>query len=254
MRQAVVSDIHANKLALTAVLDDIASQQVDKIICLGDIIGYGPHPRDTLLASLSFDLSLMGNHEEAVLYGALGFNEKAKKAIDWTREELLSEGVTGEQGQVEEDRKLWDFLGGLKSFQVVDGIIYAHGSPRDPTREYVFAQDRFNHAKMDEIFAAYDEPICFVGHTHIPGVFEEDYTFIGLNGEDCRYALNGKKILVNVGSVGQPRDGDPRACYVIFDGKEIQFRRVAYDIEKTISFFNETPLPKYLSSRLREGK
>lgn len=254
MRQAVVSDIHGNLVALEAVFRDIEEQNVDEIVCLGDVIGYGPRPRPCLRYALDYRRTLMGNHEEAVLYGAVGFNEKAKSAIDWTREELLSTGVSGESEHLTEDRQLWDFIGGLAKIYREGDVVYSHGSPRDPTREYVFTQDRLDHHKMNEIFAAYDGRVCFVGHTHIPGAFEEDYSFRGPPEVDYVYRLGEKKALVNVGSVGQPRDGDPRACYVVFDFETVTFRRVEYDIEETIRHFNETPLPTYLARRLREGK
>ena len=254
MRQAIVSDLHGNLVALDAVLADIAAQKVDEIVCLGDVIGYGPKPRECLRYALDFRPTLLGNHEEAVLYGAVGFNEKAKSAIDWTREELLAGGHTGVHEQMAEDRRLWDFIGGLKKTHREGEVIYSHGSPRDPTREYIFTQDRFDHHKMNEIFAAFDGRLCFVGHTHIPGAFEEDYSFRSPEELDGVYRLGDKKALVNVGSVGQPRDGDPRSCYVIFDFESVEFRRVPYDIEETIRHFAATPLPVYLARRLREGK
>ena len=254
MRQAIVSDIHGNLVALRAVLADIEEQKIDEIVCLGDVIGYGPRPRECLQYALDFRPTLMGNHEEAVLYGAVGFNEKARSAIDWTRDELLSAGATGEQEHLVQDRELWDFIGGLQKTYRDGDVTYAHGSPRDPTREYVFTQDRFDHHKMDDIFSAFDGRVCFVGHTHIPGVFEEDYSFQGPSEVELLYPLGDKKALVNVGSVGQPRDGDPRACYVVFDFECVRFQRVSYDVEETIRGFAQTPLPSYLARRLREGK
>ncbi len=254
MRQAIVSDIHGNLVALRAVLADIEEQTVDEIVCLGDVIGYGPKPRECLRRALDYRLTLLGNHEEAVLFGAVGFNEKAKSAIDWTREELLSRGISGEEDHLAEDRQLWDFIGGLKKNHQEGEAVYVHGSPRDPTREYVFTQDRFDHQKMNDIFAAFDGRVCFVGHTHIPGVFEEDYSFRAPHEIDHLYRMNEKKALINVGSVGQPRDGDPRACYVVFDFESVRYRRIEYDIEETIRDFAATPLPSYLARRLREGK
>ena len=254
MRQAIVSDIHGNIVALEAVLADIEKQKVDEIVCLGDVIGYGPKPRECLRSALEFRFSLLGNHEEAVLFGPAGFNEKAKYAIHWTSEELLSGGASGDQELMDEDRRFWDFLGGLKKIYHEGDVWYAHGSPRDPTREYVFVQDRFDHDKMDQIFASFDGKLCFVGHTHIPGVFEEDYVFKTPGDIEDVYVVGSKKALVNVGSVGQPRDGDPRACYVIFDFETIRYRRVEYDVDETVRQFSETTLPGYLARRLREGK
>jgi predicted phosphodiesterase len=248
LRQAIVSDIHGNEVALHAVLADIESQKVDEVVCLGDVIGYGPKPRQCLASAMRYKLTLLGNHEEAVLFGAVGFNDKAKKAIDWTREELLSGGGDHDA------RQLWDFIGSLRKSEQEGDVAYVHGSPRDPTREYVFAQDRFDQHKMNEIFASFDGRACFLGHTHIPGVFEEDYSFRTPRDMGDVYALGKGKALVNVGSVGQPRDGDPRACYVIFDFETVRYRRVEYDLDKAVGDFASTPLPAYLSRRLREGK
>ncbi len=254
MRQAIVSDIHGNEVALQAVFADIEAQKVDEIVCLGDVIGYGPKPRQCLSSALDYKLTLLGNHEEAVLFGAVGFNEKAKKAIDWTREELLAGAAAGGPEQAAQDRRLWDFIGSLRKSEQEGDIAYVHGSPRDPTREYVFSQDRFDQHKMNEIFASFDGRACFLGHTHIPGVFEEDYSFRTPRDMGEVYTLDKKKALVNVGSVGQPRDGDPRACYVIFDFETVRYRRVEYDLDKAVGDFACTPLPAYLSRRLREGK
>ncbi len=254
LRQAIVSDIHGNIHALEAVLEDIKSNDVDEICCLGDVVGYGPKPRSCLAVAFDFIFTLMGNHEEAVLYGALGFNDKARQAIEWTKERLLSGAGSDNDGREVDDRKIWDFLGGLKNSETQGDFFYAHGSPREPTREYIFVQDRFDHQKMDELFAAFDQQVCFVGHTHIPGVFEEPYSFVSPADCESVYTRTDKKIIVNVGSVGQPRDGDPRACYVIADEETIAFRRVEYDIDAVLAEFAETPLPEYLSRRLKEGR
>jgi len=254
VRQAIVSDIHGNEPALLAVMADIEAQKVDEIICLGDVVGYGPRPRQCLVTALDYKLTLLGNHEEAVLFGAVGFNDKARKAIDWTREELLTGGSMDGDDAVARDRQLWDFIGSLRKSEQDGEFAYVHGSPRDPTREYVFAQDRFDQHKMNEIFASFDGRACFMGHTHIPGVFEEDYSFRTPRDLGGTYPLGRKKALINVGSVGQPRDGDARACYVIFDFETVSYRRVEYDLDRAVGDFSSTPLPAYLARRLREGK
>lgn len=254
MTDAIISDIHANWEALSKVFEDIDRRGIDSVLCLGDVVGYGPHPRQCLVVALGYKLTLLGNHEEAVLFGAVGFNDKARKAIDWTREELLTGGSMDGDDAVARDRQLWDFIGSLRKSEQDGEFAYVHGSPRDPTREYVFAQDRFDQHKMNEIFASFDGRACFMGHTHIPGVFEEDYSFRTPRDLGGTYALGQKKALVNVGSVGQPRDGDSRACYVIFDFETVSYRRVEYDLEKAVEDFASTPLPAYLARRLREGK
>ncbi len=258
MKRAVISDIHANLAALEAVLADIETQQVDDVYCLGDIIGYGPDPRRCIeLARGACAVNLLGNHEEAVLFGAIGFNPKAKVAIDWTREQLSLPDEPQEA-----NRELWNFIGSLAKQRQDGSFLFVHGSPRDPTREYIFRQDVKDHAKMEAIFAApagVQWKVCFAGHTHHPGVFRQTSPFDFLTPKDLdyryEYASSPSRILVNVGSVGQPRDGDNRASYVIVDDDAITFRRLEYDVDRTLGRFREHPmLPDYLAKRLREGK
>ena len=250
LRRAIISDIHANLAAFESVLADIQSQNVDSIYCLGDVIGYGPNPRECLQLSRKLDLNLMGNHEEAVLFEPIGFNPKARVAIEWTKDQLSL--PTEPQ---DENRALWNFVGSMLDRHVEDGVLYVHGSPREPTREYIFVSDVKNREKMDEIFACLEQKTCFSGHTHTAGIFTEDYQFLTPAGLDFRFALDDRKVIINVGSVGQPRDGDPRSSYVIFDGETVEFRRVDYDIDRTVKRFKEIPiLPEYLAQRLIEGR
>lgn len=257
MKIAVISDIHANLAALEAVLEDVEAVGAEKIYNLGDVIGYGPDPRACLDRVNDFAVNLMGNHEEAVLIGAIGFNPKAKQAIDWTRDQLNLESES-----VEKNRALWNFLGQLKrSYQDGDAL-FVHGSPRDPTREYIFVHDGQDCEKMESMFSSPDGAhwnICFTGHTHYPGVFteEESYRFYEPNAFDTMFP-DGRlpyRTIINVGSVGQPRDGDHRASYVLLEDGVVEFRRVAYDVGKTVARFNDCPeLPDYLARRLEEGK
>lgn len=247
--KAIISDVHANLEAFQAVLADIESKGVDGIICLGDVIGYGPQPVECLDLCYNFDEILLGNHEEAVLMGAVGFNPKAAAAVDWTRDQLLR------NGESEATRnKRWNFLGEMKlRHEGNEGISFVHGSPREPTREYIFRSDIRDQEKMAEIFREIDRA-CFAGHTHTPGVFTVDGDY--LSPGDCggEWPISGKKAFINVGSVGQPRDGDIRASYVTIDEDVVRFCRVPYDVEKTIAVFGAIPeLPPYLGLRLREG-
>ena len=256
MKRAVISDIHANHAAFEAVLADIEEQGCEDIYCLGDIIGYGPDPRICITLAGKCALNLLGNHEEAVLFGAIGFNPKAKAAIDWTKEQLSIEG------QEEENREMWNFVGGLSKHHKEGDILYVHGSPRDPTREYVFKQDIRDIPKMDALFGAppdFEWKVCFAGHTHHPGIFAQStpYMFHDPLEIDHRYEYSTRpeRILVNVGSVGQPRDGDKRASYVIIDDEALHFRRIEYDVQLTLDRFEENSgLPDYLAQRLTEGK
>lgn len=256
MKRAVISDIHANHAAFEAVLADIEEQGCDDIYCLGDIIGYGPDPRKCITLAAKCALNLLGNHEEAVLFGAIGFNPKAKAAIDWTKDQLSLDG------EEDENREMWNFVGGLAKNHKEGDILYVHGSPRDPTREYVFKQDIRDLSKMDALFGAppdFEWKVCFSGHTHHPGIFvkSKPYMFLDPREIDHRYEYSTRpeRVIVNVGSVGQPRDGDKRASYVIIDDKAIHFRRLEYDLQRTLDRFEENPgLPDYLAQRLTEGK
>jgi len=248
---AIVSDIHSNLAALSAVLEDIAAHKADEIVCLGDVIGYGPQPLQCVdLARKEFKFTILGNHEEAVLYGAVGFNPKAKAAVDWTRDQFHLESES------EDDRNArWQFLGDMPiSVDEDEGVQYVHGSPRDPTREYLFPTDVLNPEKIYGIFE-HVERIAFNGHTHAPGVMTESGLFKLPQDGDDEYTLDGEKVVVNVGSVGQPRDGNNRSSYALFDGQTVRFRRVEYDIDATIALMGDIDrLPEYLALRLKEGR
>jgi predicted phosphodiesterase len=257
LKLAIISDIHANLAAFESVLDHIRSQGVDAVYCLGDIIGYGPDPRACIDIAIALPLNLLGNHEEAVLFGAIGFNPKAKVAIDWTREQLSLRTESQDR-----NRQLWNFIGALPKQHRDGAFLFVHGSPRDPTREYIFKQDFQDRKKMDEIFAAPSDvewKVCFAGHTHHPGVFAQTHPYAfhePVEIDQCyRWSDIQHRILVNVGSVGQPRDGDWRASYVTVDDQEIRFHRVEYDLQRTLRRFAEHPeLPEYLARRLEEGR
>lgn len=257
MKRAILSDIHANLAALEVAIEDIKAEGVDKVYCLGDVIGYGPDPRQCLEFAQQFPVNLLGNHEEAVLVGAIGFNPKAKAAIDWTRDQLNLDSEP-----IEKNREFWNFLGRLKRTHIEERLLFVHGSPREPTREYLFSQDHHDRKKMDEVFAAppgVDWRVCFTGHTHYPGIFtqENPYKFYDPKSTGGVFAWKDlpHRIIVNVGSVGQPRDGDYRVCYVVMTDDELRFKRLDYDVHRTIARFEACPaLPEYLARRLEEGK
>jgi diadenosine tetraphosphatase ApaH/serine/threonine PP2A family protein phosphatase len=250
--KAIISDIHGNLEALRAVLDDIDSLGIKDILCLGDVVGYGPQPRECLdiVQSIS-QINILGNHEEAVLHGIPpNFNPRARRALEWTRK-VLFEDETEPQETRDLRRKY------LLSFKIqlrVEGVSYVHGSPRDPTREYVLPRDALDKKKMKEIFAKLED-YCFCGHTHSPGVFVEDSFTCPSDMFDLYMLGTDEKALINVGSVGQPRDGDPRACYVTFDGDTVVWRRVEYDIEGCCRKIYSIPdLDSFQADRLREGR
>jgi diadenosine tetraphosphatase ApaH/serine/threonine PP2A family protein phosphatase len=251
---ALISDIHSNIEALTAVFADIDALGIKDVRCLGDVVGYGPSPVecvDLVMSRVAF--CVKGNHDEALIHGAYGFHMRAAQAIDWTRDQLQPGFFSG-LGV----RKRWDWLASLPVRHDEGPDLFIHGSPRDPTQEYLLAHEvSFGPSeKYEEVFASF-ERLVFVGHSHLPGVIRSDYetkTPAEL-GEALKISeLAGKKAIVNVGSVGQPRDKDPRACYVVVDGDVIRWRRVAYDVARTNERVKETPrLDKSLGERLLAG-
>jgi predicted phosphodiesterase len=246
--RAIISDIHGNLEALEAVLAHIKEQPgVEDIYCLGDIVGYGPNPCQCIDKVMQCKMVLLGNHDQGALFDPEGFNAGAERAIFWTRKAL-------EEGDGPDTEKRWDFLGELPRMRREDDFLYVHGSARNPLNEYVFPEDIYNQRKMERIFGLVQK-YCFQGHTHIPGVFTEDLNFLAPEEIDFTYELGEQKALVNVGSVGQPRNGDNRSSYVLLDGKTVKFQRVPYDFEKTAAKIYDIPdLDNFLGDRLRDGR
>ncbi|MEC7566242.1 MAG: metallophosphoesterase family protein [Planctomycetota bacterium] len=251
MKRALVSDIHGNLDALQNVLSDIRSRGIETIFCLGDVIGYGPEPQACIDAVMDFDLCILGNHDQAALFDPEGFSSTAERAIFWTRTQLeCSEPNNDDQ------KRRWRFLAELPRTHQVDEYLFVHGSTRNPLNEYVFPEDIYNRRKMEKIFSLVPH-YCFQGHTHIPGVFTEDFRFLSPSEINFEYTFSDEKTMVNVGSVGQPRDGDPRSSYVILDDEtnSIEFRRVPYDFTVTSKKIYDIPeLDKFLGDRLHDGK
>jgi predicted phosphodiesterase len=268
VRRALISDIHGNLEALEVVLDDIHSLGVEEIFCLGDIIGYGPNPRECIDRVMEIcKVTLLGNHDQGAMFDPDGFNIGAERAIFWTREQLES------PNDRDNNERRWEFLGDLPRSHRVGPFLFVHGSPRNPLSEYIFPEDIYNHRKMERLFQLVGQ-YCFQGHTHVPGIFTENFQFFSPEEVDQEYTLGEGKVMINVGSVGQPRDGDNRACYVIFedgfaDGTtygeseaatpvqtpKISFRRLHYDFESTIRKIYSIPeLEPFLGDRLRQGR
>ena len=252
---ALISDIHANIEALTAVLRDIDGRGVARILCLGDVVGYGANPRECVdLVADRCEACLCGNHDQAVLYEPFNFNVGAERACYWTRRLLEDETDREKLG------KRWDFFGALPLRLEVDGLLLVHGSPRKPVNEYLFSEDVYTSpSKITENFRRMENhEACFVGHTHVPGVFLDDPYFDPPDElpEARRYPLGEEKAIINVGSVGQPRDRDPRAAYaVINDDHEVEFIRVEYDNESAMRKIQAVAeLDDFLGSRLLEGR
>lgn len=251
MKRAVISDIHGNLEALRVVMEDIAEQNISRIVCLGDIVGYGPNPVECLdLVMRRCDVTILGNHDQATLFDPDGFNPVALQAIYWTRQQLELKGTPSQQ-----DHR-WEFLGELPRKVDEGEYLFVHGSPREPTNEYVFPENVTDIRMMDGLFQRI-EKYCFQGHTHMPGVFTESGDFITPERCEYFYSLGKERVMVNVGSVGQPRDGDNRSCYVIVDDEAltIEFRRLRYPYEITRDkIYAERDLDNMLGDRLRPGR
>ncbi len=249
MKRAIISDIHSNLEAFEAVLADIRQQGIDVVFCLGDIVGYGPNPRDCIDLVMDCQVCLLGNHDQGALFDPEGFNSGAERAIFWTRGQLEEQ-----TGPVAERNKRWDFLGELPRNHQDGDMLFVHGSARNPLNEYVFPEDIYNKRKLEKIFALVPQYV-FQGHTHVPGVFTESYQFFSPEELNYEFQLTDEKNMINVGSVGQPRDGDPRSCYVVIEDDMVRFRRVDYPLEDTIAKIYAVPeLDNFLGDRLRDGR
>jgi diadenosine tetraphosphatase ApaH/serine/threonine PP2A family protein phosphatase len=238
MRVAVISDIHANDHALAAVLEEVDAAAPDELWCLGDVVGYGPAPNEccAILAERA-DLCLVGNHDLVVVerLSIDEFNHDARAAALWT------------QGVLEPEWRAW--LTSLEPEARREGVGLFHASARDPMWEYVLSS-----AAAAGSFEATGEPLILVGHSHIALAIDE-----GLNGgqspDGTEVDLATGRWLLNPGSVGQPRDGDPRAAWLFLDTdkKFAEFHRVAYPLENTQSAMRAAGLPEALASRLAHG-
>jgi predicted phosphodiesterase len=257
-RTAILSDIHGNLTALRAVLADVDARGADRIVCLGDVVGYGPKPCECLDLVMGFDFCVLGNHDSSALFDPEGFNAAAEQAIFWTRNQLekpdAGEDASGDGPS--RARQRLDFLCGLPRTVREQNTLFVHGSPRGPTNEYVMPEDVQNGKKMEKLFSLVPH-LCFQGHTHVPGVFTTAGDFLRPGQLEDGYRVDdpAQRLMINVGSVGQPRDLDPRCCYVIFDGQHVFFHRVEYDVEDTVAQIEAEPeLDNFLGYRLREGR
>ena len=241
MRIAVISDIHANLHALEAVLVDVDAAAIDEIWCLGDLIGYGPKPNECVaIVRERASLCLVGNHDLAVLgqIDLAAFAGEAGEAARWTQTVLTDESAA--------------FLGTLSPAGSADGVTLAHGSPRDPIWEYVLTA-----AAAAAALAGTDEPLVLVGHSHVAlAIASADGALTGGQAPGgIEVDLAAAQHLLNPGSVGQPRDDDPRAAWLVIDtgSRRATFRRTEYPIEQTQAEIREQGLPLALAERLAHG-
>ncbi len=243
MRYAILADIHANLAAFTAVLDDIERRGgVEEIWCLGDVVGYGPDPHRCLeLLRQHNHICVAGNHDWAAVgkIDSAYFNPAAAAACHWTTEQLSPE-----------DRQ---YLENLPLVTEKGDFTLAHGSPREPIGEYILST-----SSAVENLDYFPTPFCLVGHSHVPLVFEHDETGAGSLREFADNAvltLAENRLIINPGGVGQPRDGDPRASYAIYDSEagSVSHYRISYDIAATQSRMRQCNLPESLVERLSYG-
>jgi len=252
---AIISDIHSNLTALKAVLADIDSQEIKRVLCLGDVVSYGPDPADCLtLVRKHCEFMLKGNHDVAVVFEPLGFNQVARKAALWTKETVRPGLFSFSSAKAN-----WNMLKNAPDRYEEGHCLFVHASPRDPVMEYIEESDvsdpTFGPSKKIIAIMEMLKGVCFVGHTHRPGVITEDFRFIKPHEIDMRWVCDGKKAVINVGSVGQPRDLNPKACYVTVNGNEVKYHRVPYDIEQTANRIRSIPeLHDHLADRLFEGR
>lgn len=240
MRFAIFGDIHANLEAFETVLADALDQGCNAYICLGDVVGYNANPRECMELVRSLKCPVVkGNHDDyASSESSLeSFNPLAEVAIQWTRDQLNT------------SEKRW--LGGLPLVSEIYGFMIVHATLEDPGGwGYVL-----NQLDAAASFFKQTTQLCFFGHTHAPRAYIKDSSVVGLPF-DHLVVESRKKYFVNVGSVGQPRDGDWRAAYVVFDEEKrmIRLRRLAYDLQKTQEKILFSGLPPRLADRLAFGK
>lgn len=239
-RYAIIADIHANLDAFQVVLEDIKQQKCTHVVCLGDVVGYGANPKECLDIVRGMNIPVVkGNHDEYIGSDESpdGFNDAAAEAVAWTRAQLT-----------EEDRK---WLRDLKYFRLVANFSIVHATLDAPQRwGYVFEK-----LEAAASFTYQNTQICFFGHTHVPVAFIRDTGVRG--GTYSKFRVEpGKKYFVNVGSVGQPRDGNPKAAYVIYDmpAQTIELRRLDYDIAAAANKILAAGLPQRLAERLYNGR
>jgi diadenosine tetraphosphatase ApaH/serine/threonine PP2A family protein phosphatase len=241
MRILIISDIHANLTALRTVLTDAGS--VGATWCLGDLVGYGPDPEECVerVRRIPNFSCLIGNHDAAVLgqVDIASFNPEARQAIQWTHHKLSAASK--------------DYLRSLPERLVINSATLAHGSPRHPIWEYLLdvraATQNFNY---------FETPYCFVGHSHLPVIFQlsdgQKYADLIVPEAGLKIELVARAI-INPGSVGQPRDRNPRAAYAIYDTEEntLEYRRVAYEISEVQARMQQAGLPARHIQRLTSG-
>jgi diadenosine tetraphosphatase ApaH/serine/threonine PP2A family protein phosphatase len=243
--QAIISDIHGNLEALEAVLNDAASQGATDVYCLGNVFAFGgANPRECVDLAMQWRCVLLGKHDLAAFAAQDSYPAYAQNALRWA----WSQVIAGDDGRRQQ------FIEWLPRDHAEPDFLLVHGSPRNPLQESVELEDVFEAKKVSQLFS-FVERYCFVGRTQQPGILTEDCRVIRPKNVGLDYRLDERKVIINVGSVGQPRDKDWRASYVLLDGDMVRFRRVEYDVETAIrKVYAIAELENSLGDRLREGR
>ena len=246
---AVISDVHSNLEALQAVLARIDQLGIRRVVSLGDVIGYGPDPEACLhLIANRCSVKLLGNHEHGVLHPKqpISFNPAARHALEWTRERITKAGML-------------DLISELHAEWQEDDVNFVHGTVRNPLHEYLREADSDGYSNFDEIVDSLERDftdfhVCFIGHNHRPFLATTEGFLHPHDGQRDFHVGKDDKLYLSVGSVGQPRDRDPRACFATFDGSHVVFHRVPYAHEETARKIRAAGLPTALADRLAIGK
>ncbi|RJO65603.1 MAG: metallophosphoesterase [Candidatus Omnitrophota bacterium] len=243
MKYGIFSDVHGNLEALEAVIAAYQGESIDRYLCVGDVVGYGADPCKCIekIKSLIPVTVVAGNHDWASidLFSVAYFNPQAAKAIEWTRREL--------------DTAAEVFLRSLPLVHTEEVFTLVHGSLDSP-HDFNYIIDGYN---AEQTFIRMQTAVCFVGHSHVAGVFVKDATDrLSYLSEYPIEIKKGNHYLINVGSVGQPRDGNPRACYCVFDtdSRKLDIRRAAYNIRSARGKIIKAGLPRFLGDRLLAGQ
>ncbi|NQT45929.1 MAG: metallophosphoesterase family protein [Candidatus Omnitrophica bacterium] len=241
MRYALISDVHGNLEALEAVIEALQKERVDEYLSTGDIIGYGADPSKCIERVRGLTEKVVcGNHEWAVrdLKYTDYFNPYAKAAVYWTRQMINTEEL--------------NYANSLNHLLKEKDFTLVHGTLHRP-EEFRYMRDE-REALMS--FRLQDTPLCFLGHTHSPGIYWEREGRISYSQDKIVKLAEGTKYIINCGSIGQPRDGNPKASYCIYDdeAKKIEFKRIAYDIKKAQDKIRGAGLPDIIADRLAEGR
>ncbi|MHC4886461.1 MAG: metallophosphoesterase family protein [Planctomycetota bacterium] len=251
---AVLSDIHANREALLSVLSELDKLRIRTLFCLGDTVGYGAAPVECVqIVRDRCHVTLRGNHEEGLSRPPQDLQPAARRALKWSRQELKPKLFKRKLR-----KGLCQFLESLPSSHQSDGNLFVHGSPRNPVTEYLRETDAMDlgDGASEAITANLKlvDRTCFVGHTHVPGVIDRYARFFAPQAFHNEWRLDRGPTIINVGSVGQPRDGDPRACFVTVKEEVIRFHRVSYDVEATQAEILAQPeLDNHFAKRLSQG-